>query len=157
MKKHLQISSFYTYAPKITIIWCMLPKIRSATDRIFCHFLLFYPILKKQKKAQDSILLHNCTINEDHDVWFLRYRVWCETQNSLTFGLFFPFYTPPPPPTPTTHQNKISKKWKKRLSYIIILHMCTINDDHMMYGSWDMVRDRQIFFSCWAIFALLSH
>ena len=24
---------------------------------------------------------------------------------------------------------------------IIILHMCTKNDDHMMYGSWDMVRD----------------
>ena len=26
---------------------------------------------------------------------------------------------------------------------IIILHMCTINEDHMMYGSWDMECDRQ--------------
>ena len=27
--------------------------------------------------------------------------------------------------------------------YIIILHMCTKHYDHMMYGSWDMVRDGQ--------------
>ena len=73
----------------------------------------------------------------------VKHRIPCH------LGYFSPF-TPPPP---TTQQNKISKKWKKRLSYIIILHMCTINDDHMMYGSWDMVHDRQIFF----FFFMLSH
>ena len=26
---------------------------------------------------------------------------------------------------------------------IIILHKCTINDNDMMYGSWDMEHDRQ--------------
>ena len=31
---------------------------------------------------------------------------------------------------------------KKAHGDIIILHMCTKNDDHMMYRSWDMVRDR---------------
>ena len=71
--------------------------------------------------------------------------MWCETQNSLSFGLFFPFDTPPPHP-PTTQQNKISKKWKKTLSYIIILHMCTINDDHMMYGEIWCMTDRFFFF-----------
>ena len=30
---------------------------------------------------------------------------------------------------------------KKMPGDIIILHMCTKNYDHMMYGSWDMVRD----------------
>ena len=30
--------------------------------------------------------------------------------------------------------------------YIILLHMCTINQEHMMYGSWDMKCDRQNFF-----------
>ena len=29
---------------------------------------------------------------------------------------------------------------------IIILHMCNINDNHMMYGSWDTERDGQNFF-----------
>ena len=42
---------------------------------------------------------------------------------------------------------------KKAAGYIIILHMCTKNYDQMMYGSWDMVRDRcNCYFSFWAIF-----
>ena len=36
-KNLLETSSFYTCVPKITIIWCMVPEIWSATDRIFCH------------------------------------------------------------------------------------------------------------------------
>ena len=35
-KNHLEMSSFYICVPKITIIWCMLPEIWSATDIIFC-------------------------------------------------------------------------------------------------------------------------
>ena len=34
----------------------------------------------------------------------------------------------------------------------IILQLCTTNDNHMMYGSWDRVCNRQIFFSFWTIF-----
>ena len=36
-------------------------------------------------------------------------------------------------------------RMKKTPGDIIILHKCTINDNHMMYGSWDMKRDRQFF------------
>ena len=35
---------------------------------------------------------------------------------------------------------------------MIIFHMCTINDIHMMYGFWDMKRDEQNFLSFWTIF-----
>ena len=42
-KKHLEMSSFYTRVPKITTILYMLLEIRSATDIIFCHFVLFLP------------------------------------------------------------------------------------------------------------------
>ena len=35
---------------------------------------------------------------------------------------------------------------KKTPGDIIILHLCTTNDDYMIYGSWDMERDRQNFF-----------
>ena len=34
---------------------------------------------------------------------------------------------------------------KKVLGGIIILHKYTINDNHMMCGSWDMKRDRHFF------------
>ena len=37
-KKHLEMSSFYTYALKITIKLCMLPEIWSVKDIFFCHF-----------------------------------------------------------------------------------------------------------------------
>ena len=29
----------------------------------------------------------------------------------------------------------------------IILHLCITNDDHMIYGFWDMERHRRIFLS----------
>ena len=41
-KKHMMISSFYICVPKITIIWCMLPKIW-VQHKIFCHFGSFLP------------------------------------------------------------------------------------------------------------------
>ena len=41
---------------------------------------------------------------------------------------------------------------KKFTGDIIILHMCTKNHNHMMYGSWDTEWDRQTFLSFWAIF-----
>ena len=31
---------------------------------------------------------------------------------------------------------------KKPPETIIILHLCTTNDIHIMYGSWNMERDR---------------
>ena len=34
----------------------------------------------------------------------------------------------------------------------ITLHMCTINDNHMMYGFWDKKHDRHNILSFWAIF-----
>ena len=38
---------------------------------------------------------------------------------------------------------------KKAPGDIIILHMCTINDNPMLYDSWDMERDRQNFLLFW--------
>ena len=43
--KTSRMSSFYTCVPKITIIWCMLPKAWSATHIIFCHFGSFFALL----------------------------------------------------------------------------------------------------------------
>ena len=45
-----------------------------------------------------------------------------------------------------TSKTKIWKKCKKTPGDIILLHMCTINQDHMMYGSYDMKFNKQNFF-----------
>ena len=59
----------------------------------------------------------------------------------LSFWTIFCHFTPL-----TTQKIKILKKWRKKPSGdIIILHKCTINDNHIMYGSWDMERDGQNF------------
>ena len=34
----------------------------------------------------------------------------------------------------------------------IILHICTINDNHMLYGSWEMECDTHNFLSFWTVF-----
>ena len=75
-------------------------------------------------------------------------------QNFFSFWtIFCPFTSNPI----TTQRIKILKKKKKTPGDIIILHKCTINDNHMIYGSCDMKCNRWNFLSSWAIFfALLS-
>ena len=67
-------------------------------------------------------------------------------QNFLSFWTFYLHFYPPNNP-----KNQNLKKWKTAWS-IITLQMCTINDNHMMYGSWDMECNRQNFLSFWTIF-----
>ena len=53
-------------------------------------------------------------------------------------------------------ENQHFGKMKKTLGDIIILHMFTINDSHMMYGSWDMEHNRHNSLSFWTFFVLLT-
>ena len=74
--------------------------------------------------------------SRSYDVWFLRYKV----QRIEFFVIFLPF----DPPNKPKKQN--FEKIKKGSGDIIILHLCTTHDNHMMYGSWDIEHDRQNFF-----------
>ena len=65
---------------------------------------------------------------QSYDVWFVRYRV---QQTGLFvildhFLLFYPLKNP---------KNQNFDKMKKTPGDIIILHMCTTNDNHMMHSS----------------------
>ena len=84
-------------------MWCMVPEIWNAKDRIFCYFGPFFVLL--------------------------------------------------PPPSPNNPKNQHSEKMKKTIGDIIILHMHIKNDNHMMYGSWDIKRNKQNFLSFWTIFS----
>ena len=75
------------------------------------------------------------------EIWSITDRIFCH------FGPFFSFL----PPNNLQNQN-FEKMKKKNTGDIIILHMCTINDNHIMYGSWDIECDRQNFLSFWTIF-----
>ena len=55
-----------------------------------------------------------------------------------------------PPTNNLKYQN--FEKMKTPPGDIITLHMCTINENHMMHGSGDMKHDRCNYFSFWVIF-----
>ena len=124
-----------------------------------------------KRTPEDNIILHMCTINDNHMI----YGSWdmeCDGQNFLSFWTIFYTFT-----TLTTQKIKISKKWrifilddffsfyppnnpknqnfeklKKMSGDIITLHMCTTNDTHIMYGSWNIKRNGQNLLSFWTAF-----
>ena len=172
-KNLLEISSFNTCAPKINHM--MYGSWDTEWDTKFFvilgNFLPFYltpspPTCppppndlkyqdfekkKKWKKCLEILLFYTymCTINEDHmiyDSWNIR----CDRQTFLTFLSIFCFFSPL-----TTWKIKILTS-KKTPGDIVILHICTINDNHMIYSSWDIEHDRQFFviLNCFLPFTL---
>ena len=98
-----------------------------------------------KKFAGDIIILHMCTKNHNHMMYGSWDTEW-DRQNFLSFWAIFCPFSPL-----TTRKIKILKL-KKTPGDIIILHICTINDNHMLYSSWDMEHDRHNFLSFWTIF-----
>ena len=141
----------------MTITWCI--EIWNMKGRIYCNFGLFFALLPPPRlttqKIQNSEKRKKNTWRYDHfthvdhkwqsyDVWFLRFlrnRVW-QTEHFVILELFLSFYPP--------HPNNSEKKETWRY-----YHMCTINNNHMMYGSWEMECDRQFWIILDHFFALL--
>ena len=107
---------------------------------ILNHFLPFYSPqntknqdFQKMKKTPSDITLQMCIINENH----MMYGSWdmvLDRDNFFILNHFLPFYSP------QNTKNQDFQKMKKTPSDIT-LQMCIINENHMMYGSWDMVLD----------------
>ena len=82
---------------------------------------------------------------QSYDVWFLRYGAR-RTKFFFFLGNFLTFYPL------TIHEIKILKKMQKKEKErempgdIIILHKCTINNNHAMYVSWYMEATDIFFF-----------
>ena len=105
----------------------------------------FWKQMKKNKSLKIlSFYTYMCIINEDRMI----YGSWNVRSNRLNFLSFWVIFCPFS--SLTTWKFKIFKL-KKTLGDII-LHICTINDSHMMYGSSDIERDRQNFLSFWTVF-----
>ena len=114
------------YRSKITHIWR-----RWGTPQYFC--LSFINEIERQ-----LFIKKNCWSFWSH------FRVIF-----VILAMFCPF---------TSLANVKIKIWKKYKTPgdITLLHMRTINEDHMMYGSWDTRHHRQRFLSFWAIFCPLT-
>ena len=123
-EKYLEISTFYTSAPKIMIICYTVLEIWCMADVIvvfhFGQFLPFYPsnspkngnFTKMKKTPEDIFILHNCTKNYDcslHCYWD-REHDGCNCYFSF-WASFCPF-TPLKP-----WKMKISKKEKNIWRY----------------------------------------
>ena len=76
-------------------------------------------------------------------IWSLMDRIFC---------YFWPFFALLPPPPSNNLKNQNFEKLKKNPGDIITLHMLSINQNHIMYGSWDIEHARQNFLSFWTIF-----
>ena len=155
-KKCLEILSLYTYMCTINEghmiygswnVRCNGQKFLS----FWVLFLLFQPpenpknqnfkIEKKHLEISFYIFAPYLRI-----IWYMAPQTWSMTDRIVILNHFLPFY----PPNSLKNQN--FEKLKKMPRDIIILHMCTLNDNNMMYGSWDMECDRQNFMSFWTIF-----
>ena len=126
-------------------------------------FLLLYPTnnpknqnFEKMKKLPgDIITLHRCTINDNH----IMYGSWDMEDERHNFIYFLSFWTIfcSFTHTPNNPKNQNFEKMKETPGDIIILHKCNINDNHIMYGSWDMEHTDIIFCQFGPFLALLLY
>ena len=77
-----------------------------------------------KKVPGDVIILHMCTKNQNHDLMIP--EIWSAAD--IIFCHFGPFFAPLQP-----RKLKFWKNEKKKSTgNIILLHICAINEDHMM-------------------------
>ena len=115
---------------------------------ILDHFLPFYSlwtqkieILKSWKNTWRYYHFTNVYHRwQSYDVWFLRYGVQ-RREVFIILDRFLPSYLP--------NNLKIQnfENMQNQPGDVIILNKCNINDNHMMYGSWDTEHDGQTFLS----------
>ena len=106
---------------------------------ILGYFLPYSP-LTAQKNTFGDIILHECTKNHDH----MLYYYWDMPRDGcncyFSFWAIFAVLPSWRPEKLTFWKNEKTAKTKKLLE-ILSFYTCTKNYDQMMYGSWDMKRD----------------
>ena len=120
---------------------------------ILGHLLPFYlhktpklKICKTKKFAGYIIILHMCIKNHNHII-YSSWDVEWDKDNFSYFGPFCPF-------NPLTTWKIKVLKLNKTSGDNIILHICNINDNHMIYGSWEVEHNRHNFCHSGPFFAI---
>ena len=137
-------------------IWYMVLKYKvrqTETFVILGNFLPFQPPDKLEnqnfKIEKNTWRYYNFTYLyhkwKSYGVWFLRCGVR-QTEFFVILECFLSFCSR------MDSENQNFEKMKKKPGDIIILQKSTINDNHMIYGFWDMKHGWQNILSFWTIF-----
>ena len=161
----MEISSFYTCVPQMTITWCMVPEIWSMTDRIFSHFgpffALFTPlttqkikILEKWKKKKHfGISSFNTSVPKIMIICYTVPDIWPVTDVICIFhfGLFFTLLPPNSPTNQNLKKRKKNTRWyhhfrhvpKIMITWVWFLRSGAWQIDGQKDGQMDGQMDRQ--------------
>ena len=119
------------------------------------HFLPFYPYNNPENQNFEKMTpplpswryYHFTQVYHKWQLYDVRFLRSGMQQNFLSFwAIFLPFYSPSNP------ENRDFAKIKNTPGDIVILHMCTFRDDHIINGFSNMECNRQNFWSFLAIF-----
>ena len=102
---------------------------------IFCSFSKFWETGNNMWRYHHFTKVYQKSWS--YAMLFMRYGAWQIYLLFFIWGYFLPFYPPNSP------KNQNFKKMKQKPGDITILHMCTKNYDQVMYGSWDIARERR--------------
>ena len=122
---------------------------------IFCTFTLLTTQKSKFLKYEKCLEVLSLYKHVYHK-WKSYIVLFLKAQRTKFFCHIGPFFALFPLFSPSNNLENQNFECIKTPRYIIILRRCTINDNHLMYSSWDMKRDRQNFFSFSAIWCLFT-
>ena len=135
------MSLFYTCVPKITIIWCMLPEIWSATDNFLSFWAIFSLLpfcwpwkLKFGKNVKNTCRCYPFSrvhLIEGH----MMYVSW-DIRHGRIFCHFLPF---DPPNNPKTQNSEKNEKSSRRYHFTFVYHKWSSYDKQFLrYGAPDI-------------------
>ena len=140
-------------------ITCTVPEYGAWLTLFFVILPIFFPFtqlttqkiktLKERKKCLVILLFYTCV---PQIIWCMVPEIWSATDTFFVIvDHFLPGYSS------TNPENQNFEKMKRRNAqkyhhFTQVYH----NDNHMMYGSWDMKQDRQNLSSFWATFCPLT-
>ena len=137
---------FLRYGVRLLSFWAIFCPFTPSTN-----YLENQNFEKKMKKMPRYIILLYIQLYHkwrSYDIG--SWNLTCHRQKFLLFSAIFCIFSPL-----TTWKIKILK-FKKTPGDIIILQICTINDNYMMYCSWDMEHNRHNFLWFWIVFCPLT-
>ena len=126
------------------------------SDRTFCHFGAFFALtppnnpknqnFEKYEKTTWRYYHFTHVYKNNNRLMYGSWDVERDGENFMSFWIFCCLLCPNNP------ENQNFDKLKKTPGDIIISNVCTIYDNHMMYGSWDIKRYGPNFLLFWTIF-----
>ena len=134
------------------ICWRYNPLTHMSFLAIFLPFTprltLKIKIWKKMKKKHLAILSFYTCAPWVKVIWWMVPEAWSATQTEFLL-ILYQFLSHDPPHNP---KNENFEKMRKTPEDITTLPFFTTNDNHMMYGFWDIKCNTHNFFLLWTIF-----